>query len=270
MVGGLRSLILCLIGMMVFLTPKAHAGAWTLPKGEGQIISTITHSIARRAFDEGRKSGAVVDFIKTDQGLYIEYGILDRATVVVSGALQDISFISREGPQQFSGLGTSRIGLRYGLQKRGAWVLAMQPSLVIPAGGETVPDADLGQGGLGGELRVLAGRNLTIAKRPGFLDVQAAFDYRSGDAPEQASTDVTLGVDVTPKIQVLGQAFAQYTTQGSFGVDQVLENDSLKLQASIVYKYGKRSALQLGAFSTVIGRNTVQQKGVSIGLWQRF
>ena len=256
--------------MMILLTPDVHAGAWSLPKGDGQIISTITYANARRAFDTDRKTGAVVDFLKTDQGVYLEYGLTGRATVVVSGALQDISYISREGPQQYSGLGTSRIGLRYGLKQTGRWVLAVQPSLVIPAGGETVPDADLGRGGLGGELRMLAGRNITIAKRPGFLDVQAAFDYRSGDGPEQASMDVTLGVDIAPKIQIIGQAFAQYTTQGSFGVDQVLENDSLKLQGSIVYKYGKRSALQFGAFSTVIGRNTVQQKGVSIGLWERF
>lgn len=248
----------------------AYAGAWTLPKGEGQLISNAVYSNAKRAFDSNRGAGAVVDFLKSEQSVYLEYGLTPRMTVVASGALQDISYIAREGRQQYSGLGTSRLGLRYGLKPRGAWVLSVQPSLVIPAGGESVPDADLGRGGLGGELRLLAGRNIKVGARDGFVDFQTAFDYRSGDAPEQVMIDATLGVEIISKLQVLGQAFAQYTTSGTFGADQVLENDSLRLQGSVVWRYSKKSSLQLGAFQTVLGRNTVRQQGVSLGVWQRF
>ncbi|WP_371396985.1 hypothetical protein [Fretibacter rubidus] len=248
----------------------AYAGAWTLPKGDGQLISTVVYSNAARAFDADRGAGAVVDFLKTEQSVYLEHGLTSRATVVASGALQDISYIARDGRQQYSGLGTSRIGLRYGLKPRGAWVLSVQPSVVIPAGGESVPDADLGRGGLGGELRMLAGRNIKVLGHDGFIDIQTAFDYRSGDAPEQVMIDGTLGADITPKLQILGQAFAQYTTSGQFGADQVLENDSVRLQGSIVWRYSETSSLQLGAFQTVIGRNTVRQQGVSLGVWQRF
>ena len=268
----------------------SHAGAWTLPKGEGQIISTVTRSKAANAFDANRKRGARVDFAKLDQAFYLEYGIKDNLTLVASSAVQDIQYISRDGPQAYSGLGTSRLGLRVKLPSTGAWTYAVQPSLVIPDGGETVPDADLGRGGYGGELRVLAGRNLKIFSKAAFLDLQSAIDYRTGEAPEQVSFDATLGIKAAGELQVIGQIFGQYTTQGQFGRDVVLENDSLKLQGSIVYPLGRvskkrragddeiespkssitRRSLQFGAFQTVLGKNTVKQSGVFVGLWERF
>jgi len=267
----------------------AFAGAWTLPKGEGQIISTTTRSKAKNAFDVDRSQGARVDFAKLDQAVYIEYGVRENLTLVGSGALQDIRYISRDGLQSYSGLGTSRIGLRYKFTTQGTWVYSIQPSFVIPDGGETVPDADLGRGGYGAEIRVLAGRNLKFFEKPAFLDLQASLDYRTGAAPEQLSFDGTLGVKVMGDVQMIGQAFAQYTTRGQFGPDVVLENDSLKLQTSIVYPLRraqkdkqagdddiqpKRSvtkrSLQFGVFQTVWGRSTVKQSGVFVGLWERF
>lgn len=257
--------------VMIFGVCTAHAGAWLLPQGEGQVISHFTYSASERAYDASRKVGARVDFKKSEQSVYVEYGLTRRVTVVASGAVQDISYIARDGRERYNGLAPARLGVRAALpsvSKR--WILSVQPSLIIPSGGENVPDADLGRGGTGGELRVLAGRNLRVAGRPAFFDAQAAYEYRGSDAPQQASIDLTLGVDITRKVQLMGQVFSQYTTAGRFDADDVLENDSVKLQGSVVYKYGAKSAVQFGVFDTVTGRNTVRQSGVSVGLWQRF
>lgn len=258
--------------MMVAAAQSAYAGAWTLPKGDAQLISTYTYSNAERAFDGDRNAGARVDFVKSEQSLYGEYGLSDKLTLVGSSAIQDISYIARDGPQSFSGFGISRLGLRYKLPDAGQWVRSVQGGLVVPAGGESVPDADLGQGGLGADLRLMAGRNLTVFGRPAFFDAQAYLDYRSGDAPQQLGMDFTIGVDIHPRWQLIGQSFAHYTTSGTFERDEVLENDGLRLQGSLVYRFGKdrKQALQLGVFDTIIGRNTVRQSGLSIGVWQAF
>ncbi len=51
-----------------------------------------------------------VDFQKRDSLLYLEYGVTDRWTLVGSAALQDVSYTSSQGPQQYSGFATSKIG----------------------------------------------------------------------------------------------------------------------------------------------------------------
>lgn len=260
------------MAVTVMFAQSAHAGAWTLPKGDAHLISTYNYANAKRAFDRDRNAGAQVDFVKSEQSLYGEYGLTDKVTLVGTSAIQDISYISRDGPQSFSGFGISRLALRYKLADAGPWVRSVQGGIVIPAGGESVPDADLGQGGLGADLRLMAGRNLTLLGRPAFLDAQSYLDYRSGDAPQQLGVDLTLGVDIHPRWQIIGQSFAQYTTAGTFERDEVLKNDSLRVQGSLVFRFGKdqRQALQVGAFDTVTGRNTVRQSGLSIGLWQTF
>lgn len=259
------------LGLTLGWSAPACAGAWTLKAGEGQVISTLSFSTADQAFDARRKAADPVAFSKTEQSVFLEYGLSSRFTLVASGAVQDITYEARDGLERFSGLAPGRVGVRMSVPSpTKPWVMAVQPSLIIPSGGETVPDADLGQGGTGAELRVLAGRNLTFGGRSGFFDAQAAYEIRDGNEPRQTSLDLTLGVSVTPKLQVLAQGFAQHTTEGLFKTDRVLENDSVKIQGSLVYRYSQKSSVQIGAFTTPLGRNTVKQSGLSVGLWQRF
>lgn len=286
---------ICGILALCGLAQTSWAGAWTLPQGEGLIISGTSFNQADLAFDSEGKLSTPVDFDKIDSTFYLEYGVINRLTLVGSTALQDVSYTSSEGPQQFSGFSTSKIGLRYGLQPRSSWVLAVQPSLVIPGGGEAVPDGDLGFGGFGAELRLLAGRSLKFGTRHGFFNAEAGYDMRSGGAPRQISADATLGMDVTEHIQIIGQGFYRHTGDSLFEGDTVLANESLKLQASLVIDLPKlrllakkqddessetpyakptdkrrRASLQIGVFQGVAGKNIVRESGVLITLWNTF
>ena len=233
-----------------------------------------------------------VEFEKLDSTLYIEYGLTDILTLVGNTTLQDVSFTSSEGPQFFRGFATSKLGLRYGIKTNSRWKLAVQPSLVIPAGGEAVPDGDLGLGGFGGELRLLAGRPLMLGDRPGFVNAEAAYDLRSDGAPRQITADLTLGVKLFEHVQFISQGFYRHTNDALFESDAVLANESLKLQASLVVDLPKlrlkkkpagddapeeanidparRTSLQLGVFQTVAGRNIVREQGVLMTLWNKF
>jgi len=273
------------------------AGAWTLPKGEGLIISGTSINQASLAYDSNSELTTPVDFDKIDSTFYLEYGLTDKITLVGNTALQDVSYTSSQGPQQYSGFATSKLGLRYGITSRSPWVFAVQPSLVIPAGGEAVPDGDLGFGGFGAEMRAVAGRPLNFGGRSGFLNAEAAYDIRSGGAPRQVTADLTIGVNLSGKTQLIGQGFYRHTNDSLFEGDVVLANESLKLQASIVFELPKlilkkkkgdydeaaasektirqnnperRTSLQLGVFQTVAGRNIVREQGVMMTLWNTF
>ena len=283
---------------LLFTVTDCQAGVWTLPKGEGLIISGTSYNSANFAYDSERNLTTPVNFNKIDSTFYLEYGLGRNLTIVGNSALQDVSYTSSQGPQNYSGFSTSKIGLRYGVSTDSPWLFAVQPSLVIPAGGEAVPDGDLGFGGYGGELRVLAGRSLEIAGRPSFLNAEAAYDFRSDGAPRQITTDLTLGIDVTDKMKVIGQGFYRHTNDSLFEGDTVLANESLKLQASLVFKVPKfslfkrkkdsatplddegniemppfpkkKTSIQIGVFQTVAGKNIVREQGGIITFWNQF
>lgn len=267
------------------------AGAWTQPKGDGLVISGTSYNQATLAYDSNGKLSTPVDFQKIDSTFYAEYGLSNRLTVVGNTALQDISYTSSQGPQLYRGLATSKLGVRYGVNSPSPWVLAIQPSLVIPAGGEAVPDGDLGLGGFGAEMRVLAGRPLKFGEKAGFVNMEAAYDARSGGAPRQITADVTMGLNLTEAIQLIGQGFYRHTNGALFERDVILPNESLKLQASIVIELPKirlfkstsedreadppparsgQASLQIGVFQGVAGRNIVREQGAMVTLWNTF
>lgn len=277
------------------VAPNAFAGAWTHDKGKGLIISGTSYNQANLAFDSESSLTTPVEFQKIDSTFYLEYGLTDQLTLVGNSALQDVTFTSSEGLQNFSGFATSKLGLRRGININSPWKLAVQPSLVIPAGGESVPDGDLGIGGIGAEVRVLAGRPIKLGNRYGFFNAEAAYDYRSGAAPRQITADLTLGIQMINHVKIIGQGFYRNTNDAVFDGDAILANESLKLQASIVVdlpnwnfkkktnaeddeeaivedapKSTRKTSLQLGVFQTVAGRNIVREQGVIVTLWNRF
>ncbi len=278
------------IGVLAYVD-ICWAGAWTQAKGEGLIISGTSFNQANLAFDSEGKLRTPVDFEKIDSTFFAEFGLTDKLTIVGSTALQDISYTSSQGPQRYNGFATSKVGMRYGLKSSSPWVFALQPSLVIPAGGEAVPDGDLGLGGFGAEMRVLAGRPINFGKRPGFINGEAAYDARSGGAPRQITADLTVGVKLADKVQLIGQGFYRHTNESLFERDVILANESLKLQASLVFDLPKiglfkpkagedaaeqprpkrgNTALQIGLFQGVAGRNIVREQGAMMTLWNTF
>ncbi len=249
---------------------NSQAGAWLQDKGHGLIISSISLNQAEQAYDSTGKLGAVVDFQKQDSAFYLEYGLSDKITLVGSSSLQDVSYIATKGPQHYQGFATSKLGLRYGIKTKSNWHLALQPSLIIPAGGEAIPDGDMGLGGFGGELRGLAGRAFSLGKTPGFFNVESAYDLRSDGAPRQVSTDITLGIRPVPKIELMGQGFYRHTNASMMQDDTVLANESFKLQGSASYSFTAKTSVQLGYFQAVSGKNIVREQGGTLALWTKF
>jgi len=251
--------------------PKiSHAGAWSLPEGKGQIISTTTYDQADRFFDREGKLRSPATFSKIDTTLFIEHGLSERFTLVGATAYQDVDYIGRNGREQFSGFGESQIGLRYQAYRTDKSVGSVQLSYIVATNGENIPDADLGNGADSFEIRGLLGRSFNIIDKPAFADIQGAWRHRSGNNPDEWRGDITIGVRPSPKILIMGQVFYVHNGSRDMVIDRILSNESLKLQGSLVYDWKPNRSVQIGAFQTIAGRNVVQEKAVFIGVWQRY
>lgn len=263
--------VLALACLCLAYAQTAEAGAWNQAEGRWLLISSGVYNEAALAYDEDSQPVIPVSFQKIEHAVYAEYGLSKRLTLVGKGAIQDVRYTSSAGPQNFTGFSTSKIGVRIGLKKRGAWAMSVQPSVVIPAGGEGIPDGDLGIGGYGIEMRALAGRSVNFGKFSGFIDGQIAYEKRGGGAPQQVSADVTVGINPSPRIQILGQGFLNRTNNAVVEArDPVLENRSLKLQLSAVYRFNDRTSLQVGGFRSAAGKNIVREQGGLVSLWTEF
>lgn len=241
-----------------------------MPKGHGQVITTTATSSASRAYDGQWALNRDVTFSKFETRFFWEHGAADRLTLVASTAYQDIDYVTREGEDTVSGFGTSSLGAKYRVFTKGKTVGALQASYVLGGRGEIISDADLGRGGNGLELRGLLSRNFTLFKRDGFVDVQSSWTYRGGIAPDTFKDDFTVGWNITKKRQALLQAFYRKTGPGSLNGDDILPNESIKLQGSIVVTRSKKTSAQFGVFQTVAGRNVVQEKGIFASVWRRY
>ena len=246
---------------MLLAAQAAHAGAWSLPEGEALVISTTDYTVA----GDGFGSDEALNFEKTEQRLYAERGIGGRWTLVGQASFQDVLFSGLDGKSRYIGPGSVRAGARRELTRDGPERWAVQADLGYQRGGEFVTDGELIYEDVTTNLRALYGRGWAR----GFLDVQAGYELRFGEAPDTWQGDVSAGWDVTQRVSLLGGAFARATGGARIGVDEIAESRSLKLKGSVLY-HRRRTSFEFGVISTVAGRNHVRDGGVTVAVWRRF
>lgn len=255
----------------IYFTPIASAGAWTLDRGAGQSISSVIIDRADDQFGPDLDSEQSPNFSKFETNLYAEYGLLANITLIGRATYQTVSFNNGTAQTQFDGFGNVSLGARYGLYKSDKEVVSAEIHGVINGGGEDIPDGDFGRGNTSVELNLLYGRNVKFGSKNGFIDAQVGVRPRLNDDPLEWRADMSAGVQLNEKILLITQGF--YTQNNGTNrnpLDPVLPTKSLKAQASIVYWYKPKYAVQFGAFKTLWGENIVSEEALLIGLWQRF
>lgn len=238
----------------------AAAGAWNLPKGEGQLILKYEPEFSSRAFDVDGDYVAL-PMNRKDQmvSLWGEYGVHERVTLLLKTDWQD----SRDEYYDFSGRGLLELGARLEVARTDRSVVSVQASYAHDGNGRNASWAGPGEGEHEGEIRLLAGHNLKT-RRPMFIEGQIARRWRDG-LPDETRMEAALGMDWSPKWSMLWQVYAGKVDaeNGTKGAEWV------KLESGIIRRFDRWN-IQGGWRSTFTGREIPDGQGPIVALWRRF
>jgi hypothetical protein len=250
-----------------FPAQGALAGAWTWEEGHGQIGLGGLFSEANNAFAPGRQVQSATRYHKFElQGL-VEYGLTDRFTLMVAPGLQHVDIGAPTNVER-NGLGYTEFGARWRAWQSDGWVFSTQATFRLPGTTDSANPAAIGYTDSEIDLRALAGKSFTVFGLPAFVNFELAQRVRTGAPPDEFRADATFGLRFAQKWQALAQSFT-VISEGS-GQPPFTSYDYSKLQLSAVYDFSPGWSVQLGAFSTVAGRNALQENGLVFGLWRRF
>ncbi len=254
--------------LLLAASSPALAGAWTQPKGHGQVTVSTLWSQATENFDNSRSLVSTPRYRKFElQGL-LEYGLSDRFTAMVSPGLQEIDIASPTDAKR-AGLGYSDIGGRYRFWQGDGWVFSGQSLVRIPGTNQDSNPAAVGYTEPELDMRALFGHDFAAFGVPGFLDFQVAQRFRFGDPPDEFRFDATLGLRPWPRWMLLVQSF-NVISEGAGSTALYPSYDYEKLQLSVVYSLTPSLSLQFGGFTTYSGLNSLQENGLVAGLWYNF
>jgi protein XagA len=255
------------IGLMAASPTAAFAGAWTLDAGQGQAIVTGTPSTADMVFGPNGKLQSFPRYSKDDLQALIEYGATDAFTVIMSPSLQHVS-VAAPFEGQRTGLGYTDFGGRLRLFSGNSWVVSVQAIAYVPGTFDRSSSASIGYYDPEADLRGLVGYSFKAGPWPAFVDFEVAQRVRVGGPPSEFHGDATFGIQPSDRWLFLIQSFNVISEgAGTWGIPGY---SYYKLQPSAVYALTPAASLQLGAFTTYTGRNSVQENGLVLSVWYKF
>ena len=256
-----------LAAFALLTTSAARAGAWTQPRGGGQIIIKYEDMRADRGFDsDGNPRDLLAERRDRSVGAFAEYGLSDRLTLQLKGDWQD----GEDAFVDYAGRGPSEIGLTWQAWRGERAAISLYGGYAFAGEGRNAGYAAPGVGERDWEVRASVGRSFSGGPGGGltgrfgpdrsFVELQVARRMRDG-LPDESRADVTVGGHFGDHWMVLGQAFGG-----------VADGDGprwLSVETSVVRRIGDWS-LQAGWRQTVAGRETPLAQGAVIALWRRF
>jgi len=245
---------------LVLAAGAAHAGAWTEPAGDTQVISSVRASLAWDGFDANGRNVSIPTFRKEELDIYSETGLTDSATLIIHPDF--INYHPDKPSGGAIGFGNTEIGFEERLWHDDMQVLSLQATALLP--GRTI----LTSGGTDGEVRALYGRAFELFGVEAFADAELAWRLRSRSYAGEIRPELTLGFKPDADWQVLLQSFNIVTT--GRGRTLLFQGEQAKLQLSAVYRLSETLSLQAGAFATLAGSNTPAERGLLTALWLRF
>jgi hypothetical protein len=261
-----RARAVAAIALLAAASP-ALGGAWTMPRGGGQVTLSATVSQAVEAYDGAGRRQETPRYRKAEAQALFEFGLTDDLTLMLGPGFQHVD-IAPPTDASRTGFGYNEFGARYRFLHGTDWVLSGQALVRAPGTFDTANPAAIGYTGMEYDLRLLFGKSLSLAGRPAFIDLQVAQRFRAGAPPDELRIDGTVGVTVAPRWMLLAQSF-NVISEGS-GSAPFTSYHYSKLQLSAVYEVAKDWSVQFGGFVTVAGRNALQENGLVAGLQYRF
>jgi hypothetical protein len=255
--------------LLALPSAPARAGAWPQQEDNGQIVLTALPYAARlRGFDRfGQPTGQGWDR-RVESSIYWEHGLSPSWTIGLQPRLQTIWMNDSVRTTNSHGLAETKVFLRHMLW-RGDWdVLAVQGQVAAP-GMADKRNPRLAEPNASYEIRALYGHAFQLPRgMSGFVDLQAAFNYRAGVAADEVITKVTAGLRFVPGWLVLLQGVSNIGLRnaGPGGPDYSVH----RLLTSVVVDLDPTWQIEVGYLREVAGRRVSMGHGVLAALWYRY
>jgi hypothetical protein len=253
--------------LLISIPARAFAGAWTLPEGTTQIITSVTNSDATKSFDENSNPSEAVTFHKIFFSAYSEYGVRDWLTLIATPEYASATSVAPGRAAQKANDFAISGGARIRLLNDDDNVFSVQATARSAGAFEldTSVDQDPGEDF---EFRALYGRHFVLFGHAGCFDVQVAQRWTTGRRPDETPVDFTLLYNVGWSTQVLLQNF-NVVTEGS-GQPPFSYFRYHKLALSAVHPLWGVFSVQLGAFASPAGQNALREQGLFAAIWAKF
>jgi hypothetical protein len=252
------------------LSSTAHAGAWTLPAGDGLFIAQASYFSSDRYFDADGNRQRQPTFRKYELQPYAEYGVKDWLTVGGSAYAQRVS----QSDNDNYGLADTELFARVRLWQPENAVLSIQPLVKLPS---RFGESGLPRGGSRStdmELNLLYGTAGTYWGMPYYTDMRVGYRTRSRDLSPQWRTDLAIGVMVSEHWQIIPALRSVIATDApeniTFREDGEQDYDLAKAELTVAYHLGAKRWVQATAFDHVAGIQTGAGRGFALGFAQRF
>jgi len=251
---------LAVISLTMFQDP-ARAGAWLQKKGHGLLILSTTMLSGDKVFDTDGRPFSIPRYNRFDADAWLEYGLTDQFTLVLQPALRSVR-VAKPYDLRYTGFGDSSFGLRIGLWSSSDTVFSVQPMVRVP-GGPLLAGTHVQT-----EIRLLYGHSYWLGAWPAFIDTEFAYRFGGGVLPDEAHSDVTLGVRPRPDTMVMAQMFGTFAfirTEGFYA-----SGWEYKAAVSLVWDFARNWSVQAGGVATIAGANTLRERGYFAAIWKRF
>lgn len=254
-----------LLALSLAAPRAAQAGAWTLPAGQTQIITSVTASNANATYDN---SGTAVPsaFQKLLGEVYAEHGVTDRITLILAPEFALAKVLSPTGKLERASGFAIKGGARYRITNSFG-VLSVEASYKN-AGAFDMSVSHNNDSGREIELRLLYGTNFRLFHRNGYFDIEAGERWIAGARPNETPIDLTLGFKFSPRYQLLAQSFN--IIAGGDAKPPYTYYRSHKLELSVLERLWGRVYLQTGGYYAPAGQNALVERGAISSVWVYF
>ena len=270
----LAAIAFALVLVAAAIPKQAFAGAWTQTKGHYYTkLSGIFYSSDEVFNDMGNRQamGSQSDSFKGSQGfLYVEYGLLDRLTVIGQTNAGVLVAENRLVSKETTGIGDLDIGAKY-LLVDGPVVVSPYMTFKVPTGYHGEYDPAIGTGKLDAELRLLTARSLYPL--PLYIGVEGGYRIRGGEFSNQIPYFAEIGATPHPrvflKVYVEGKdtRVGEVTDLGVVGASvQVSEGDFTKAGLNGAYNVHGPLWIDVLAERTINGENIGAGASLGIGI----
>jgi protein XagA len=259
---------------VLFSAVSCFAGAWTQKSGECYYQFTVNAYFTDKNFDEDAKRDdfpADGDFRDINANWYLEYGLMDRLTVLTSLYYKYVEYEDDFIESKTYGVPDVDLGARYQLSDTEIGIFSFQGLVKIPETYDEDDNVPLGNGQTDLEVRLLYGKSL-YPSIPAYTNLEIGYRWRFEEPSDEFRYLVELGIDLPKdfygRVKLDGiMSMDNADSQSVEGNNPSIVNafDLGKLDLVCGYRMSSSWAVELGVRPHIYGKNTSAGTNISLG-----